>query len=80
MVMAPVLCMEAKGDGATERFSDRKIREIRPSAIDISVTKSSGLLLRPLLAAMADRDREICRPPVELRRNLGAHLMFSIGL
>ena len=49
VVMAAVLCLQDKGGDTTEKFGDRKIWRMRPSAINLSVTKSSGLLLPPLL-------------------------------
>jgi hypothetical protein len=67
--MAPGLCPEGTVVDTTEKFSDRKIWQMCPSAINLSVTKSSGLLLPPLLPAMADLDRNLCKPPAEFRRN-----------
>jgi hypothetical protein len=78
--MAPGLCLEGNVVDTTEEFGDRKIWQMRLSAINLSVTKSFGPLLPPLFPAMADLDRNLCKPPAEFRRNQGAHLMFSIGL
>jgi hypothetical protein len=78
--MAPVPCLKDDGGDTTEKFGDRKIWQMRPFAINLSVTKSPGLLLSPLLPAMTDLGRNLCKPPAEFRRNQGAHLMFSIGL
>ena len=55
--MAPELCLEGTVVNTTEKFSDRKIWQIGRSAINLSVTKSSGLLLPPRFPAMADLDR-----------------------
>ena len=67
--MAPGLCLEGTVVNTTEKFGDRKIWQMRPFAINLSVTKSFGLLLLPLLPAMADLDRNLCKPPAEFRRN-----------
>ena len=57
VVMAPELCLEGTVVNTTKKFSDRKIWQIGRSAINLSVTKSSGLLLPPRFPAMADLDR-----------------------
>jgi hypothetical protein len=67
--MAPDLCLEEVVGETSEKFSDRKIWQMFPFAINLSVTKSFGLMLSPLLSVMTDPARNHCKPPAEFRRN-----------
>jgi hypothetical protein len=67
--MAPVPCLKDDVGDTTEKFGDRKIWQMFPFAINLSVTKSFGLMLSPLLSVMTDPARNLCKSPAEFRRN-----------